>query len=66
MEDPPLRGPRPLSVRVSFAPTRLAAEQLATAYDQVLPVLHRAHGVPAVDTAPPAPTAQAPHEQEQA
>jgi hypothetical protein len=66
MEDPPLRGPRPRAVRVSFAPTRLADEQLAAAYDQLLPQVHRARGVPAADAQPPVLPAQAPREQEQA
>jgi hypothetical protein len=64
MQDPPRRDPRPLRVWVSFEPTRLAAEQLAAAYDQVLPPIGRRVPVPRVH--PPAPPAQATHEQEHA
>ena len=66
MQDPPRRGPRPLQVRVSFEPTRLASDQLAAAYDQVLPEIGRRRGVWPTHAHPPALPAQAPHEQEQA
>jgi hypothetical protein len=66
MQDPPRRGPRPLQVRVSFEPTRLAADQLAAAYAQVLPEIGRRRGVSPTHVHPPALPAQAPHEQEQA
>jgi hypothetical protein len=66
MQDPPRRGPRPLQVRVSFEPTRLAAEHLAAAYDQVLPPIGRRPRVPVPRVHPPAQPPQAIHEQEQA
>jgi hypothetical protein len=34
-------GRRALALRVAFAPTRLSAEYLRTAYDVVLPVVER-------------------------
>jgi hypothetical protein len=65
MQDPPSRGHRPLQVRVSFAPTRLAAEHLAMAYDQVLPRVGR-RGRSTTHDQPPAPPEQALREQEHA
>jgi hypothetical protein len=65
MQDPPRREPRPLRVRISFEPTRLATDQLAAAYDQVLPPLGRRR-VAATHAQPSAPDGQAPREQEQA
>lgn len=66
MQDPPRREPRPLRVRVSFEPTRLAAEQVAAAYDQVLPSLNRRPRVPVPKAHPPAQPAQARREEEHA
>jgi hypothetical protein len=59
MQDPPHRSRAPLRVRVSFEPNRLAADQLAAAYDQVLPTRRRAVGSCPLVPNPPADAEQA-------
>jgi hypothetical protein len=63
MQEPPAQEPRPLRVRISFAPTRLAAAHLAAAYASVVPPTGRRTAA-AIPAPPSAPAEQAPREQE--
>jgi hypothetical protein len=64
MAHAPRQSRPPLRLQVTFEATRLAAEQLATAYDHLLPGRRQLRQPPTVATPPSAPDEQTPRAQE--